>query len=389
MFLGMKQRRNSTTRPKTPRYQKANHRVHHPMDGTYTIMDFPTNTWKVPSSPGSTVSDVTETLSSVSFLHANKEPRSITDLPSEMILRIYRYLDGPSEIIALNRTSRLYYWIWRMNAASISGAVIPRSIDCYISALELFEVEERVKQIQSILLPRCTFLKRTRIAQREARDAAKRTRRKDHWHNISNDGLYQGVLYRNGRLLSAARHASYVLDLIEKKVVYSGGTSFDGLAGHVTPSGQNIIIAYHELLILQRLGTPRVMEYRLKTMSKRKIREMFYVATYLVCHCPDKHKIRVGISRATTLRAFPCSWVSDSMDGDARPRCHMTNRARWSFLAVAEALREPGIPEYVAENRSGCHGDCKQSRKGKKGCSDSADDEGQRYRAFLGSLENM
>lgn len=276
-----------------------------------------------------------------------------------------------------------------MNAASISGAVIPRSIDCYISALELFEVEERVKQIQSITLPRCIFLKRTRIAQRQAREAVKQARRKDHWHHISNDGVYQGVLYRNGRLLSAAKHASYVLDLMEKKVIHSGRTSFDGLAGHVTPSGQNIIIAYHELVILQRLGKPKAMEDRLKTMRRRKIREMLYVATYLACHCPDKHKIRVGISRATPQRAFPWSWVPDSLDGEVRPRCYITNRARWAFLAVADALREPGIPEYVAENRSGCHGDCKQSRKRKKGCSDSADDEEQRYRTFLGSLESM
>ena len=359
------------------------------MDGTYPIMDFPTNTFKVPSSPGSTVSDVTDTLSSVSFLYAKEESKSIADLPSEMVLRIYRYLDGPSEIIALNSTSRLYYWIWRMNAASISGAVIPRSIDCYASALELFEVEERVKQIQSIMLPRYTFLNRTRIAQRQARDAVKQARRKDHWHHISNDGLYQGVLYRNGRLLSAARHASHVLDLIAKKVIHSGGTSFDGLTDHVTPSGQNIIVAYHEVVILQRLGMPRAMEDRLKTLSKRKIRDMLYVATYLVCHCPDIHKIRVGISRATPLRACSWSWIPDSWDRDARPRCHVTNRARWSFLAVADALRETRIPEHVAENKSGCHGDCKQSRKGKNGCSDSADDEWQRYRAFLRSLDNM
>ena len=276
-----------------------------------------------------------------------------------------------------------------MNAASISGAVIPWSIECYSSALELFEVEERVKQIQSIMLSRCTFLKRTRIAQREAREAVKQSRRKEHWHHISNDGLYQGVLYRNGRLLNEASHASHVLDLMEKKVTHSGGTSFDGLASHITPSSQNIIIAYHELVILQRLGKPRAMEDRLKTMCKRRIQEMLYVATYLVCYCPDKYKIGVGISRATPWRAFSWSLESDYLDGEARPRCHITNRARWAFLAVADALREPGIPEYVAENRSGCHGDCKQSRKGKKGCSDSADDEGQRYRAFLRSLESM
>ena len=276
-----------------------------------------------------------------------------------------------------------------MNAASICGAVIPRSIDCYVSALELFEVEERVKQIQSITLPLCIFLKRTRIAQREAREAVEQARRKDHWDHISNDGLYQGVLYCNGRLLSAARHASYVLDLMERKVIHGGETSFDGLAGHVTPSGQNVIIAYHELVILQRLGKPKAMEDRLKSMCTRKIQEMLYVATYLACHCPDKHKIRVGISRTTPLRALSWGLISDSWDGEARPRCHITNRARWAFLAVADALREPGIPEYVAENRSGCHGDCKQSRKGKNGCSDSADDEEQRYRAFLRRLESM
>ena len=351
-------------------------------------MDFSTNTWKVPS-PGSSVSDVTDTLSSVSFVHPNEEPKSIADLPSEMVLRIYRYLDGPSEIIALNRTSRLYYWIWRMNAASISGSVIPRSIDCYISALELFEVEERVKQIQAIVLPRCTFRKRTRIAQKEARDAVKQVRRKDHWHHISNDGLYQGVLYRNGRLLSMARRASYVLDLIEKKVIHSGATPFNGVTDHVTPSGQNIIVAYHELVILQRLGTPRTMDDRLRTMSKRTIRDMLYVATYLVCHCPDQHKIRVGVSRTSPLHAFSCSWIPDGMDGDARPRCHIINRARWSFLAVAQVLRERGIPEHLTENKSGCHGDCKQSSKGNKGCSDAVDDEMQRYRAFLRSLETM
>ena len=276
-----------------------------------------------------------------------------------------------------------------MNAASICSAIIPRRIDGYSGALELFEVEERVKQVQSIILSQSAFLKRTRIAQREARDAVKQAPRKDYWHHISNDGLYQGVLYRNGKLLSAARNASNVLDLIEKKIVYSGGTSFDGLGGHVAPSRQNIIIAYHELVILSRLSMLGAMEDRLETMSKRKIREMLYVATYLLCHCPDKHKILVGISRATPLRDFSRSWVSESLDGDARPRCHITNRARRAFLAVAEALGEPGIPEYVAENRSGCHGDCKESKKGRKRCSDSANDEGQRYRAFLTSLEGM
>ena len=326
-------------------------------------MDMPDDASTASSSPDSTVSDVTGTLSSVSLLHANKEPKEITDLPSEMILRIYRHLNGPSEIIALNSTSRVYYWIWRMNAASISSAVLPRSIDCYTSALEVFEIEERVKQIHCIILSQCAILKRVRVAQREARDVVKQGRRNDRWHHISSDALYRAVLFQNGRLLSAAKNASHVLGLVENRVVYSGGTSLDSFDRQAPPSSQDIIITYHELIILIRLRSLKAMKDRLKTMCKRKIQTMLYVATYLVCDCPDKDKVRLGISHTITSRAIPWSWVIDGWDLEFRPRCHMIVPARRAFFAVADAVGEASIPDHLLENRSGCHRDCEEIEK--------------------------
>ena len=327
-------------------------------------MDFPDNTSDTSSSPDSTVSDVTETLSSVALSHhPNKEPKTITDLPSEMILRIYRHLDSPSEMIALSSTSRMYYWIWRMNAASVSGAVLSRSIDCYKSALELFEVEERVKQIHGVIIPQFTVLKRVRVAQRQAREVVQQGRRNDRWDHVSSDALYRGVLYRNGRLLSMAMDASHLLGLIENKVVHDGGISLIGFDRQLTPTSQDIIIVYHELIILTRLRSLKAMEDRLQTMCKRKIRKMLYVATYIVCDCPDEDKIRLGISRTVALRVIPWSWVIDTLELASRPRCHLIVSARRAFFAVADAVGEARIPDQLLENRSGCHGDCRDLGK--------------------------
>ena len=262
----------------------------------------------------------------------------------------------------------MYYWIWRLNAASISGTILSRSIDCYKSALELFEVEERVKQIHCIsgvILPQFTVLKRVRVAQREAREVVQQGRRNDRWDHISSDALYRGVLYRNGRLLSMAMDASHLLGLIENKVVHDGGTSQVGFDRQLTPSSQDIIIAYHELIILARLRSLKAMKDRLQAMCKQKIRKMLYVATYIVCDCPDEDKIRLGISRAVPLRVIPWSWVIDTCESGSKPRCRLIVSAQRAFFAVADAVGEARIPDQLLENPSGCHGDCKQLGKNK------------------------
>ena len=300
------------------------------------------------------MSDVTETLNSVLLDDPDEKPKTITDLPAEIILQIYGQLDSPSEIAALNITSRTYNWIWRMNIASISNAVLSRSIDCYDSALELFEVEERVKQVHCIMLPHSTTVKRVRIALRQARDAIRQRRSNDRWDHISSDVHHRRVLYRNGELLSSARDASYLLGLIEKRAVHRGG-SLDDFDRKVAPSSQDIIVAYHELIILIRLRVLKAMNARLETMCRKTILKMLCVATYLLYHCPDKDKIRLGISRKATLRVLP--WIDD-WDLTFRPRCHIIVQARRAFFAVADAVREDGISDYILDNRSGCHGDC-------------------------------
>lgn len=247
-----------------------------------------------------------------------------------------------------------------MNAASISGAVLSRSIDCYNSALELFEVEERVKQIHCIIIPQSAALKRMRAAQFQARDVVLQGRRNDCCDHISSDVLYRGVLYRNDELISMARGASYLLGLIEKRVVYSGGTSLDDFDRQIAPPRQNTIIAYHELMILMRLRFLEAMQARLKTMCKGEVRNMLFVATYLVCDCPDKDKIRLGISRKVVSLKVPVSWDIDDLDFAFRPRCHVTIHARRAFFAIADAVGfgDARIPDYLLDNLSGCHGDC-------------------------------
>ena len=245
-----------------------------------------------------------------------------------------------------------------MNASSISGAVLSRTIECYNSALKLFEVEERVKQIHCTRLPQPAALKRMRIAQIQARDVVLQGRRNDCYDHISSNTLYRGVLDRNNELLCTARNASYLLKLIENRVVYSGGTSRDNFDGRIVPSSQDIVVAYHELMILICLRFLGAMEARLKTVGKEQIRKMLYVATYLLCDCPDKDKIRLGISRGVAFRVFPWNWAIDEWDLVFRPRCHVIVYARRAFFAIADAVGEPRIPYYLLDNRSGCHGDC-------------------------------
>lgn len=250
-----------------------------------------------------------------------------------------------------------------MNAASISSAVLSRSVRCYKSALELFEVEERVKQIHCIILPQSMILKRVRVAQNQARDVVLQGRRNDCCDHISSDALYRGVLYRNDGLLSTARDASYLLGLIENRKVQGGGTSLDDFDRQITLPSQDIILAYHELIVLISLRFLKAMQARLKTTRKEKIRKMLYVATYIVCDCPDKDKIRLGISRKVTLHNIPGSWTIDDLELAFRPRCRMIVHARRAFFAIADAVGEARIPDCLVDNRWGCHGDCEDFGK--------------------------
>ena len=144
-------------------------------------------------------------------------------------------------------------------------------------------------------------------------------------------------------------------------MVHRGGSLAD-FDDEIAPPSQDIIVAYHELIILMRLRVLEAMEARLMTMCGRKVRRMLYVATYILCHCPDKERIRLGISRKDALRVFPRNWAIDDWDLTLRPRfCHVIIYARRAFFAVADVVGDARIPDYILENRSGCHGDCEDS----------------------------
>ena len=280
-----------------------------------------------------------------------------------MILRIYKHLHAASGIVALNSTSRTHYWIWRLNATSISHSVLPRSIEAYDSALEQFEVDERVQRIRTGGLDPSTTPKRVRVAQREARVAVQQGGRNDRRDHISRDARYRLVLHRNGRLLAAAHGASHLVRLVENNVVYGDGTPHDGFDIVIPPppSSQDVRIAYHDLSTLICLHSLQAMRDRLQAVCGRRIRNMLHVAIYLVCDCPDQDKIRLGISRRLTPReaaAKPWSWALDYGDMEFRPRCQMIVPARRAFFAVADAMGHPCIPDRLLDNRSRCHGDC-------------------------------
>ncbi|KAL9597787.1 MAG: hypothetical protein Q9219_004914 [cf. Caloplaca sp. 3 TL-2023] len=66
----------------------------------------------------------------------------LTDLPPEVILRIFQHAENLATVNSLVRTSSIFHCIWLMNANSIALAVLPRSINCYREAQELVEVQE-------------------------------------------------------------------------------------------------------------------------------------------------------------------------------------------------------------------------------------------------------
>ena len=215
-----------------------------------------------------------------------------------------------------------------------------------------------MKQIHRIVLAESAILKRVRVAQNQARDVVRQGRRSDLCQSTSKHVLHLNVLYRNGELVSAARNASHLAGLIENKVVCRGGTLLEDFEGQNALPRKDIIDAYYELMILIRLRNLKAMNARLKTMYKEKIRMMLHLATYLVCHCPDKDKIRLGISYKPAVRFIPWSWTIDNWDDSLTPRCHVRVHARRAFFAVADTVGEGRVPDYLLDNPSGCHRDC-------------------------------
>ena len=87
---------------------------------------------------------------------------SLSDLPSELILKIFKSFDDHRTITALNLTCRKFQDIWQLNTASIVSSVLPQSIDCFDLAQELLIVQGKSDGAESesreALLERCKCL---------------------------------------------------------------------------------------------------------------------------------------------------------------------------------------------------------------------------------------
>lgn len=73
-----------------------------------------------------------------------REILTIINLPPELILNIFQSLDNFASVIALVRTSRIFYHTWLSNPASISDAILPRVIHFFEQASQLVHIQEKL-----------------------------------------------------------------------------------------------------------------------------------------------------------------------------------------------------------------------------------------------------
>lgn len=64
---------------------------------------------------------------------------SLSTLPTELIVHVFKSVNDLGSAAALSRTSRDLHTIWRYSLASICNAVLPRMVECYDEACLLLE----------------------------------------------------------------------------------------------------------------------------------------------------------------------------------------------------------------------------------------------------------
>ncbi|KAG6986551.1 hypothetical protein G7Y79_00078g100050 [Physcia stellaris] len=66
------------------------------------------------------------------------------DLPLETALRILEYADSLNDVIALALTAPVFNAVWIAYKADVLAAVVPRSLECYAEALDLYNTFQRL-----------------------------------------------------------------------------------------------------------------------------------------------------------------------------------------------------------------------------------------------------
>ncbi|KAI4169261.1 MAG: hypothetical protein LQ343_005849 [Gyalolechia ehrenbergii] len=71
-----------------------------------------------------------------------------SNLPPEVILKIFQYVGDFATVNALVRTSSIFHCTWLMNANSIALTVLPKTIECYDKAHRLVEAQEWAEELK-------------------------------------------------------------------------------------------------------------------------------------------------------------------------------------------------------------------------------------------------
>ena len=75
---------------------------------------------------------------------------ALEQLPSELIVQVFKSIDDFSTLSSLICTSPTFYAVWQLNTSSISVAILPKTIDCFDDARELVKTQELFPESQEI-----------------------------------------------------------------------------------------------------------------------------------------------------------------------------------------------------------------------------------------------
>ena len=235
---------------------------------------------------------------------------TFTDLPPEIITNIYKNLDSPSSITALNSTSRQNYFIWKLNPTSISSAVIYNRISNFSTALELLYLQEKIRNVDFTSDRPPTD--RLSEIQQEARDELSRDGKGGYQGASLNNGEYSTLLARNQALISNAKKAEHI------------GRVYTSLPPEWMPPSdpctdrhkkhENFILAYYRVWILATLGDEETIDERLKSIAEDEADSMTEVMAVLLDDLPEVDRVYLGVLPPTTgphgweFWTFEASW---------------------------------------------------------------------------------
>ena len=73
---------------------------------------------------------------------------SLLQLPPELKIQVFGYMDSFSAVTALSSTSRTFNSIWKVNADHISDAILQRAIECPVEAKSLIDAQQSTRQTE-------------------------------------------------------------------------------------------------------------------------------------------------------------------------------------------------------------------------------------------------